>query len=151
MSAPTLSDLDSRVAALAAEVAQIETENVRELITFGHLLAGMYALRRAINFETAEVTDPFPDNPDTALRIVASSLAKGEMPHESWLVGFYLAVAEERLSAAEARLKRYYNISLLNGQPKPKRVQFGTARKRPEEIAAAVEHLEEISRAILPA
>jgi len=149
-SAPSLEELDRKVTEIAALTAQIETESLQEAITFSHLLAAAYALRRAIAHESAEVTDPLPDDGDVVMRLVAQSVAAGETPHESWLAGFYLAAAVERLSAAEARLKRYRDVARPDAQPRQPQIRLATRRTRAEEIAAAVARLVDIARRIIP-
>ncbi len=147
---PPLEELDKKVTEIASAIAQIETESPQEAIIFSHLLAATYALRQAIAHESAEVADPLPENGDEAMRRTASSIAGGELPHESWLAGFYLTAANERLSAAESRLKRYRDI-FRPSPPSPKRqIGLATRRTRAEEIATAVARLEEIAGHIIP-
>ncbi len=147
---PSLEYLDRRVAEIAGLISQIETENRREAAIFSHLLAACYALRSAIAYEAAEVTAPLPEDGDAALRLVAGAIAAGESPHESWLAGFHLNAAEDRLAAAETRLKRYRDITRDDFPPKPRRFGLATRRTRAEEIAIAVARLEDVARRVIP-
>ncbi len=149
-SVPSLEELDRKIIEIASLTAQIETESLQEAIIFSHLLAAAYALRRAIAHESAEVTDPLPDDGDVIMRLVAQSIAAGEAPHESWLARFYLTAAIERLSAAEARLKRYRDVSRPDAPPKQHQIRLATQRTRAEEIATAVARLEDLARRIIP-
>ena len=143
-------DLDRRVTAVAVEISQIETESAQESLIFGHLLAAAYALRRAIACETAGTAEQFPEDADSAMRVTAAAVAEGRQPHESWLAGFYLAAAEERISAAEMRVKRYRDIARSDGLPKQRQFRLGTQRSRIEEMEAMVERLEEMARRVVP-
>jgi hypothetical protein len=113
-----LAEMGSRIGAVAGRLAQFGPESKDEQVIQTHLVAALYALRRAFAFEVSEVTAPI-DDPAEQLRLVAAELVGGDTTQaERWLSGFYLAAAEHQLSLIPAKLKSYRKIESLGGLPK---------------------------------
>gem|GEM_PF-1400097 len=144
-------ELGGRIAAAAGRLAQFGPESTEEQIIQQHLVAALYALRRAFTFELSEVTAP-ADDPGDELRLVAAQLAEGDSTQaEKWLSGFYLAAAEHRLSLIPPKLKSYRKIDSLGLPSRQRRsVKMATQTGRIDQIAAAVARLEELLGILLP-
>ena len=143
-------ELGGRIATAAGRLAQFGPESAEEQAIQVHLVAALYALRRAFTFELSEVTAP-ADDPGDELRLVAAQLAEGDSTQaEKWLAGFYLAAAEHRLSLIPPKLKSYRKVESQSMVPKRRSVKMATQTSRIDQIAAAVARLEELLNILLP-
>ncbi len=144
-------ELGGRIVTAAGRLAQFGPETPEEQVIHQHLVAALYALRRAFTFEISEVTAP-ADDPGDELRLVAAQLAEGDSTQaEKWLSGFYLAAAEHRLSLIPPKLKNYRKVESLGLPSRQRRsVKMATQTGRIDQIAAAVARLEELLSILLP-
>ena len=144
-------ELRGRIGAAAGRLAQFGPESTEEQVIQQHLVAALYALRRAFTFELSEVTAPV-DDPGDELRLVAAQLVESDSTQaEKWLSGFYLAAAEHRLSLIPPKLKSYRKVDSLGLPSRQRRsVKMATQTARIDQIAAAVARLEELLNILLP-
>ncbi len=143
-------DLAARLAALAGRLAQFGAESREEEAIQAHMVAALYALRRAFAWETTGGAAT-PGTPCEELCRVAAELRDGETTGEGpWLAGFYLAAAEQRLSLIPPKLKSYRKVEAQGDVPKRRSVKLATQTSRVEQIAAAVTRLEEFLNILLP-
>lgn len=146
-----IEELSSRIGAVAERLAQFGPETPEEQAIQLHLVAALYALRRAFAFELSEVPST-TDDPGEELRLVAAELAENEGTQEAhWLTGFYLAAAEHRLSLIPPKFKNYRKIDSLGLPSRQRRsVKMATQTGHIDQIAAAVARLEELLGILLP-
>lgn len=143
-------DLNARLTALASRLAQFGAENREEAAIQAHMVAALYALRRAFAWQTAGGTPP-SGTPCEELCRVALELRDGETTGEGpWLAEFYLAAAEHRLSLIPPKLKRYRKVGPQSAPPRYRQVKMGTQTGRIEEMTSAIARLEEFLDILLP-
>jgi len=146
-----LSDIGPRLAALAGRLAQFGAESREEEAMQAHMVAALYALRRAFAWETAGGGSSAPGTPCEELCRVALELRDGETTDDGpWLAEFYLAAAEHRLSLVPPKLKRYRKVGPQSAPSGYRQVKMGTQTGRIDEIAAAIARLEEFLDILLP-
>lgn len=147
---PQVPDIGAKLAALAGRLAQFGAESREEEAMQGHLVAALYALRRAFAWETAGGSAT-SGTPCEELCRVAAELRDGETTvNGPWLAEFYLAAAEHRLSLVPAKLKRYRKVGPQSAPPRSRQVKLGTQTGRVEEMAAAAARIEEFLDILLP-